>query len=171
MILNIIAFQLAWLALVIGAANGLPYIGLPVVVATIMLHLVRSPQALPEVKLLLAATAVGFVAESAILAAGLVRYVELTSISWLPPAWLMMLWPAFATLLTVTFRPFREWVVAAVVFGFAFAPLAYYAGAKLGAMTMPDPVLLSLSLIGVAWAVALPLLLTLARRWDGWKDA
>ena len=76
-----------------------------------------------------------------------------------------------STLLNVTFRPFREWVVAAVIFGFAFAPLAYYAGAKLGAMTMPDPILRSLSLIGVAWAVALPLLLTLAFRWDGWKDA
>lgn len=170
-IVNVIAFQMAWLVLVLGAANGLPFVGLVMALGTITLHLLRSPRAVPEAKLLLAAVTVGTVIETAILATGSVSYAAPALVSWLPPLWLVMLWPAFATLLNVTFRRFRSWVVAAVVFGFAFAPLAYYAGAKLGAMTMPDPFLRSLSIIGLAWAVALPLLVIIARRWDGWRYA
>ncbi len=162
---------MAWLALVLGAANGLHYVGLAMALGILALHLVRSPCALPEARLLLAAAAVGFLIETAILATGLVSYTAPALFSWLPPLWLVMLWPAFATLLNVTFRPFRDWVVAAVIFGFAVVPLAYYAGAQLGAMTLFAPILQSLCVVGLAWAVALPLLLALARRWDGWRDA
>ncbi len=170
-ILNVIAFQAAWLALVVGAANGFALVGLAVTFGAIALHLVRSPRAGPEATLLLAATAVGLLIESAILATGLVSYAAPAPVSWLPPAWLVMLWPAFATLLNVTFRPFRDWTLMAVAFGFVLVPFAYYAGAMLGAMSMPEPALRTLLLIGIAWAAALPLLLALARRWDGWRVA
>ena len=73
------------------------------------------------------------------------------------------LWIAFATTLSVSMR----WLVIrptlAIVFGALGGPLAYYAGMKLGAMTLhsSDAALIA---IGLSWAAAMWMLATLAQR-------
>lgn len=174
-LINLVAFQAAWLSLVLGAANGYAFAGLAVSLAAMALHLARSPGRFAELQLMAFALAVGLVVESTLMAGGFIAFNEKGTLSGpvaaVAPIWLLALWPAFATLLNVTFRGFRQWTVAAAVFGGAFVPVAYYAGAKLGAMNLPEPYFRSLSVIGLTWAFALPLLFTLARRWDGWRAA
>jgi hypothetical protein len=170
-VINLVAFQAAWLSLVIGAANGYATAGVAVAVAAMALHLYRSPDATAEAKLMAAALLIGLGIETAFIAGGFVAVAEPGPFPQLAPLWLAAMWPVFATSLNVACRPLRPWVVGAAVFGGAFVPVAYYVGVKLGAMTMPDPMFRSLSVIGLAWAVALPVLFTLARRWDGWRDA
>lgn len=170
-LINIVAFQAAWLALVLGAANGDTAVGFAAAIVAIGLHLFRSPARFEELKLIAAATVIGLVAESAILAIGVVAYAAPGPLPWFPPSWLVVMWAVFATTLNVTFRPLRSWTLGAAFVGFTVVPLAYLVGAKLGGMTLAAPTVRSLSLIGLAWLVALPLLFFLARRFDGWRDA
>jgi Protein of unknown function (DUF2878) len=170
-LINLVAFQAAWFALVLGAANGVAGIGFAAAVVAIGLHLFRSPAWLEELKLIAVAAVVGLLAESVILATGVVTYVAPGPVSWLPPTWLVVLWAVFATTMNVTFRPLRSWTFGAAFVGFTVVPLAYLLGAKLGGMTLAAPTVRSLSLIGLAWLVALPLLFFLAQRLDGWRDA
>lgn len=51
----------------------------------------------------------------------------------------------------------------AAVLGLVGGPLAWYAGARLGALELPDPSL-ALSVLGAGWAALMPLLLWLASR-------
>ncbi len=168
-ILNVVAFQAGWLALVLAPANGVAYAGFAAAAAVIALHLWRSPDGLSEAKLLLAAAGLGLVVESAVLRGGFVGYTAAGSHDGIAPLWLVMMWPVFATSVNVTFRSFRNWTVAAAAFGFAFVPIAYLAGVKLGAMTMPEPIVRSLAAIGLGWAIALPLMFWLGQRLDGWR--
>jgi hypothetical protein len=57
--------------------------------------------------------------------------------------------------------------VIAALLGAAGAPLAYYAGARLGALDLvsPAPALVAIAL---GWAVATPALMLAARRLDGY---
>jgi hypothetical protein len=80
---------------------------------------------------------------------------------------MVALWANFATTLNVSMRLLRSRLLLAALFGAIGAPLAYYAGARLGAVDLVAtlPALLA---IGAGWLVLCPLLFAAARRLDGY---
>jgi len=162
-IINFIAFQAAWFAAVLGAAHGMPWLGVVVVPAALALHLALSPNWRPELLLALFAAVTGFVFDSALIAAGAFSpgpYFFPTPFSSL---WMVMLWVNLAATMNVSMGWLRGRYALAAVFGAIGGPVAYYSGAKLGAMTrLPDWG--NLVTIGMAWAAVLPLLYWIARQ-------
>jgi hypothetical protein len=160
-IINFIAFQAAWFAAVLGAAHGMPWIGVVAVPLVLALHLALSPDWRPELLLALAAAGTGFVFDSVLVASGAfspIPYVFPVPFSSL---WMVMLWVNLATTMNVSMGWLSGRYALAAVFGAIGGPMAYYSGAKLGAMTaMPGPA--GLTAIGIAWAIALPLLYLIA---------
>jgi len=152
---NFVAYQLAWFACVLGAAHDLAWAGTLFAVAVAALHLAlrRDPA---ELRLVVSAAAIGFLVDSALARA---QFVEFASADWTgwAPIWMVSLWMAFATTLNHSLRwlASRPWVAALA--GAIGGPLAYLAGAKLGALTLaaPTPALI---LIAGLWAVAMGLL-------------
>jgi len=69
-IVNVIFFQAAWFAAVLGAAHGMPWLGVVAVPLALTLHLALSPDRRPELLLALAAAVTGFVFDSALIAGG-----------------------------------------------------------------------------------------------------
>jgi hypothetical protein len=67
-IVNFIAFQIAWFAAVLGAAHGMPWLGVVAVPLALALHLALSPDWRPELLLALVAAVVGFITDSALVA-------------------------------------------------------------------------------------------------------
>jgi hypothetical protein len=162
-VINFIVFQAAWFAAVLGAANGMPWLGVVAVPLALALHLALSPTWRPELLLSLAAAGTGFVFDSILVAAG-----SFSPIPYIFPApfsslWMVMLWVNLATTMNVSMSWLRGRFAIGLVFGALGGPMAYYSGAKLGAMTrMPDPA--GLLGIGIAWAIAFPLLLVVNER-------
>lgn len=160
--INIIAFQIGWFSAVLGAAHGKPWLGVAVILAVLGLHLFLSSDWRPELLLALCAAVMGFAFDSALIAAN-----AFTPVPYLFPVpfsslWMVLLWVNLAATLNVSMAWLRDRSLQAALFGAAGGPLAYYSGAKLGAMSrIPDPA--QLLEIGVAWAVALPLLSGAAR--------
>ena len=72
--------------------------------------------------------------------------------------WMVMLWVNLATTMNVSMGWLRRRYAFAAIFGAVGGPMAYYSGAKLGAMTTV-PSGGSLLAIGAAWAFAFPTLL------------
>ena len=156
-VINFIVFQAAWFAAVLGAANGMPWLGVVAVPLALALHLALSPDWRPEILLALTAAVTGFIFDSLLIAAGAfspIPYVFPVPFSSL---WMVMLWVNLATTMNVSMGWLSGRYALAAVFGAIGGPLAYYSGAKLGAMTaMPGPA--GLAAIGIAWAIAMPLL-------------
>ena len=80
---------------------------------------------------------------------------------------MIALWPAFATTLNVSLRLLHRRIAMAGLLGAIAAPIAYYAGARLGAVEFVDPSAALLA-IGAGWLVITPLLVWLAARLDGY---
>jgi hypothetical protein len=162
---NLVVFKAAWTAVVISAAAGAPVIGLIAVAIAVGIHLWSQENPDTEIRLLLAAASVGFAWESVLVVAGLLEYSSGNWIPGLAPYWIVAMWILFATTLNVGMRWLRRSTAIAAVAGAAGGPLAFFAGASVGAVELVSPALALIS-IGIGWAVMLPLLVKLAVRLD-----
>jgi Protein of unknown function (DUF2878) len=165
-IVNFIAFQIGWFACVLGAAWGRPWTGTAIAAAVVAFHLWRVARPGQELKLIAMALAMGLAWDSLLVNLGLVSFESGFPLEHVAPQWILALWALFATTLNVSLRWLHgRWVVA-VLLGAAVGPLSYWAGTRLGALVLPDllPALLALA---IGWGTMTPLLLVLARRFNG----
>lgn len=164
--INLAVFKAAWTAVVVSAAAGAPVIGVVAVAIAVGIHLRFCDNPETEIRLLLAAAALGFGWESVLVTGGLVEY---SSGNWLPglaPFWIVAMWVLFATTLNVGMRWLRRNTAVATIAGAVGGPLAFFGGASIGAVDFSSPII-ALTFIGIGWAVMLPLLVQLAIRLDG----
>jgi len=168
-ITNFLLFQLGWFACVLGGAYGHALLGSLLAVAIILFHCYRAVDTLSEIRLLGLALITGLVFESIINWQELARYNHGQLFDVMAPHWMILMWPLFATTLNLSMRWLKNLATVLIALvGAAFAPLAYYAGYKLGAVEY-DHLTLSLSIIGIAWAALLPVLVRFSQNLDGYK--
>jgi len=160
---NFLAFQTGWLGCVAAAAYRLPLLGLLIAGIVTGWHLWRSPAPRAELKLIIFAMALGTLCDSALLATGWLSYSVGQPLQLLAPYWIIAMWAMFAT----TLRESLAWLLRsaglAAVFGALLAPFAYWAGSRMGALSLDQPIPALLAIAG-AWAAAMPLLIVAARR-------
>ncbi len=163
---NFVAFQAAWFAAVLGAANQMPLWGTACVVAVLVWHLGVSARPAPEAKLIALACAVGLVVESAVAIQGHVTYPSGQPVAWLAPYWMVALWGELAIALNVTMRWLKGRLWLAALFGAIGGPAAFSAGVGFGGAAFVNraPALVTLVCI---YAAAMPLLMWLSDRFDG----
>ncbi|UCH46329.1 MAG: DUF2878 domain-containing protein [Nitrospiraceae bacterium] len=162
-IVNFIGFQTGWFAAVLGAAQGMPWLGVIVVPIVLVIHAALSPKRKAEAILIVAAGALGFCTDTVLVLAGVFTPVaHLFPIPFSPP-WMVLLWMCFATSLNVSLRKLHGRYLLSAVLGLIGGPAAYYSGAKLGATTT-IPGLTELLVLAVVWAAAVPALFWLASR-------
>jgi Protein of unknown function (DUF2878) len=165
-LLNVALSYAAWFAVALLAAQGAFGLAVLPSVAALLIHLAVTPagQRRPEAMLAAAAIPLGLAVETIHMAAGATRYANGASIGGLPPAFMIGLWAAFATLINVALGWLKDRLWLAAAFGALASGPSYYAGSKLGALALGEPVWQSLATIGAVWAVAFPLLILMARR-------
>jgi len=156
-------FQLGWLACVVSGARQRPWDALAVAAAVIACNLWLQRERLADVLRLVAlATLVGFGVETVNLLAGVFTLVGASRFPELCPVWLLALWAMFATIL----RGPLDWLsgryALSALLGAAFAAPNYFAGARLGAVVINPDGRYSLTVLVLAWAAAMPLLVWLA---------
>jgi len=153
-LINIAAYQIAWFACVLGAANQLPWVGTATAIIIAVAHVLRTQNTDIELKLIGIALLVGAVLDSGLSSARLVEFHSGVVIDGVTPHWMLALWIAFATTLLHSLH----WLIVrpawAALFGALGGPLAYYAGFKLGAMSVTAGAA-SFIAIGVTWALAM----------------
>ncbi len=164
-IINIVLYQCAWFASVLGAAYQQPWLGLEVAVIVLALHFILAKDPLPEAKLVAIVMLIGFTFDQMLLSLDLIEYQSHGWSKAFVPAWILALWLTFATLLNVSLRWMRAKLSLAALFGFIGGPLAYHAAQSIGAITIN----LSTAywLLAIGWAIVMPAFLVLAKRFDG----
>lgn len=166
-LLNAALYQAGWLACTLGAANGLPWVGPLAAAAIVGWHLLRARRAVPEAWLVAIAAGTGLLFETALLQSGWIAYDAGVIAGSLAPLWMVALWGLFATTFNVSMRFLRDRPGIAAALGAVGAPLAYYAGERMGALDLVSPAP-ALAAIALGWAIAAPALLRVARRLDGY---
>lgn len=164
---NVALFQAAWFAIVLSAASGMTWIAPIVTIALLAWHLQHAQQPRRESSLIAIAVAFGAAFETAIAALEVVAPASGTPGTGLAAYWLVCLWAIFATTLNVSLRWLRPRPVLAAALGAIGGPLAYAGGAELGALHL-EASYFSLGALAFGWALATPLLLIAAKRFDGY---
>ncbi len=160
-LINLTLFKAAWLACVLGAAAGVPMVGVGAVAVAAAVHLFLARDARSEGILLLLAAALGLSWESALVATGVVSYGVGYILPGLAPYWIVAMWVLFATTLNSGMRWLRKSMPLAIVAGAIGGPMSFLAGQKAVAVVFSDTTL-ALTLIGIGWAVLLPLMVRAA---------
>ncbi len=158
--------QAGWFACVMSAARGADYLGIAFVMALIAAHLGLARRPMMEAKLLATVALIGGGWESVLVAFDLLAYPHTTLVLGIAPVWLIAMWGLFAAQLNTTYRWLKHLVLAAALLGAVAGPLSFRAGALLGAVRF-DKQVPAFAALAVGWAVILPLVIVLSRRWDG----
>ena len=160
-ILNIILFQVGWFACVLTAANNIAAVGALISVMILITHVKLSVNARKEIRIISIAMLIGLVWDSILVSTGLLNYQSGMVASFLAPYWIVLMWALFATTINSSLAWLKEKLIIAAIFGAISGPLAYYAGAKLGAVVFVSETN-ALIALSVGWAIFTPLLLLLS---------
>ncbi len=177
--LNIGLFYAAWTVAALAAAGGqsVVAVGVCLIVAAVHIALTASSERRAQGQLLAISAAVGLVVETVLVGLGVtvlgVTVSDPTSGGAgpalqagvaAPPVWLVSLWLAFGTLLSVSLAGFQRRLALGAVLAAVGGPLSYYAGSRLGAIGLGEPLSWSLGVLAIVWAAVFPMLLIAARR-------
>lgn len=166
-VLHGLLWQSAWFAVVLGAAHGLawaaPLAALPAL-ALHAWHFRHAPAwglAVPA-----AAAVLGLALDSLLGMSGLLLMAGDGGWSALATPWMVALWALQGSGLRFS----SAWLIGrprlGAFFGLVGGPLAYWGGGRLGAIDWPGGLAAGLLAVGLAWAVAIAVLLLLAEHED-----
>lgn len=163
--LNFIGFQIGWFACVLMAAQGQPEIGIAIALIIVAFHLFVIQARLNTLALLFSVTLLGSAWDSVLTSQQILVFSSGLISPYLAPSWIIMMWLLFATTLNVSLRWLygRTWL--AMLLGAVAGPLAYQAGAALGAVVIPDPLVGNI-VLAIGWAGLLPLFINTAEAFD-----
>lgn len=168
-LVNFLAFQAGWFASVLGAARDMPWVGPAVVLAIVVLHLRHAKRPDLEAGLLVASGIIGLFFDSLLVALGWVTYPSGLISTSLAPYWIVTMWVLFATTLNSSMAWLKGRHGLAAVLGAIAGPLSYIAGAKLGGIEFVERAG-ALLFLAIGWAAAMPVLITLADKLNGFSD-
>ena len=168
LIINLIAFKIAWVATIFGSANNLPFIGPFMVLIAVTFHFWFAKDFFRELLLLSIAGMIGFFFDSVIVRLGLLVYSNGIFFPEAAPYWMVGLWVVFATTLNVSLKWMRSRYFLAALSGAIFGPISYVAGSKLGAVIINDANTVYI-ILAFGWAIVLPFLFFMARKLDGYN--
>jgi hypothetical protein len=161
--ISILAFYAGWVACVMGATNGNPFMGPVVVAVIVILSLWMQIISRPDIYLALVSIPLGILLDSVLSSIGVFSYQSPLSVTWLSPPWMVALWVNFVIILRgpLGWMEKKYWLGA--VFGALGGPLSYYAGLRLGGLTALWSIKFFLGIVAMEWAVAMPVLLWFVR--------
>jgi Protein of unknown function (DUF2878) len=164
-LINVVLYQVGWFACVLGAARDRAGWGIALAMLIVCGGLLIAPRPSALAQLTVLTGVVGYSWDSWLAVLGLIRYSPGPLTPPLAPLWILALWLLFSTTLHISLRWLQSRLGLAALLGALAAPLAYFAAARLGALTLPHT-LPALGAQAAGWALLLPLLLCLARRLD-----
>lgn len=163
--LNVIGSQIVWFACVAGASRGMVWLGPLAAIVFAAITLARGGKRDADLKTLALALPIGFALDSTFAASGWMIYAERWPWQHAAPIWIWALWAGFAMTLnhSLAFLADRPWPAA--LLGLFGGPLAYWTAAgAFDAVSFGVPALWVMAALAVAWALVVPLLFALNKR-------
>lgn len=161
-------FQLVWLGTILGVANGIPWLGAPILGVFLAAHRYLSPTAKADYLVAAIAMALGFLVETVYVRSGLLDYKFSSASLNVAPVWIIWLWANLA----LTMNNCLSWLhgrnALAIGAGIVAGPLTYLAGARLGAAELGFDIAPAFVAFAASWAVLVPVLLFIAARARSW---
>ena len=165
-LLNALFYQATWFASVLGAARGYWWAGAVVLMVFAAWQLGDRRSRGTDLRLVAVALLCGLVIDSVLAWNHIAFYAAPQPSTIWAPVWILVMWAGFALTLNHSLALLQRHLLAGAVLGAVGAPLAYLAAGGFHAVAFAPPSWIGLAWLAITWALALPLLLILARRWS-----
>jgi hypothetical protein len=154
-IFNILGLQITWAACAYGATHSQPHLGLVIAIIYITLHMLFTQSRKQDLLILLCVGIIGISLDHINTYLGFVSFNESNIIHSFIPLWLMSLWLVFSLTLphSLDWLGKKPWL-AFLLGGFGGSS-SYWLGHKLGAITLSEPLAVSISIYFLQWAILL----------------
>lgn len=167
-LINIVAFELCWIAVVWGAGSGLVWPGVSMMLVFFIANAWFSPSRRADLSLAAVALGLGVVVDTLFIHTGLVAYASPGPLAALAPVWILALWLGFSQTINHALSWLRSRVWLAAVFGAIGGPLSYWAAERVfQAAEFPSGMLAAMLALAIAWGLITPLLTLTASRLCG----
>ncbi len=154
--INVLIYQVVWFLCVFKG-----YTGALISLLLLLAHLIRSPHREADLKMMFALLIIGVIVDGIIHQAGFISY----RVDGVPiPFWLAVIWLALAILPHHSLRWLKKRPLLSSLFAAVGGPLAYWAGVRMGSAEFNGPLLQSLTLLAVVWALLWPVAMAIANR-------
>lgn len=166
-IANFVGFDVCWFALVLSAAGGVWGWGIAAVIGFAAITLYWGGQRRSDLIVVASALLIGLIVETTLIQTGLIGFESDFPSNQIAPLWMLGLWANFALTLNHSLAFLKQRLGLAAVIGAALGPFAYYtAGEVFGAAHLSPPMWQGLAALALAYAIATPLLLAIAQRFE-----
>lgn len=165
---NIASINLGWFACVLGAANGLTWVGPLIVTVLVAIHLKLIPARRRELTTLAAAALFGYLIDSVMVLAGVFDFPAQARVGAPSTVWMVALWVNFATALNVALHWLQRKYLLAALLGAIGGPTAYFSGTQFGGLLAPAGTSVLIGAVSLQWALATPLVVAGAARIGRW---
>lgn len=153
--INLVGYQLVWLAAVIGAARAQPMLGVATAAIFVVAQLLVSRSRKADAMAMLLALVLGMAIDGGLQASGLLRYAS-PQPGLFAPVWILAIWAAFALTLNHSLAFLHGRAGLATLLGAIGAPLAYVGAARgSGVVAFTQPAWLGLLAVALGWALAM----------------
>ncbi len=163
-IANFLFFQIGWVATVAGAAMGFPWAGPILATVLVAFQLAVAPDRGARFKTVVAVAALGTLLDTLLRWAGVTAFPAWPAVPWPCPPWITALWALYATTLGSSMAWLQGRPAVAALLGAVSGPLSYLAAERMGAVVLAADPLRRWGGLALAWAVAVPVTLEIARR-------
>jgi hypothetical protein len=161
---NFVFFQTLWFACILGAARGLVWPGLLLLLCFMMWQLWPGRRAPGDIGLILICAAAGLVLDTLWIRFGLIRFNTPVPYADWAPLWIIMLWITLGMTLNHSMAWMRRYLWASVALGAIGSPLSYLAGSRLGAAELPTDLTWPMVSFGLSWGLLMPALAWLSSK-------
>ncbi len=135
----VLGFQAAWFACVLGAAHELPWAGTTLAAAIFVSSIGYAARPLQELKLLAVAPLIGLIWDSLLVTLGWLDFRSGFFIDGMALHWILALWALFAITINLSLAWLKSRLPVAALMGAIAGPLAFWGGARLGAVALLEP--------------------------------
>ena len=163
-LINYMLYNVGWFACVLGGN----FLAVPVTAGILYLHFNHVAEHRQEIYYIILVALIGLLVDNCIFALGALSNAIGTGY---PPLWMLCIWVLFASLFNHSLAWLRGRYLLASMLGFIAGPMAYWSGAKLSDVSLAEPHIHSLLVIGSFWALAMPMVLALTYKYESYVSS
>jgi hypothetical protein len=163
---NLLFFKAVWALSLFGVVIDMAWLGCVGLAIFLVWHAINSETASADFRVATCAVLIGMTLDTLYLRSGLIAYSGQFPWPELAPLWIAALWANLALTLNGCLRWLQDRLELAALFGLICGPVSYAGAIALDVATVTGSPYLLYPAIGIAWAITLPTLLTIAKRFS-----
>ena len=153
---NFLGLQFTWAACAYGATNEMTNFGVLVGLLYIFLHFIFTKSRLEDLTIVIIVASLGIALDYFNVHYNVISFNNDSGTFFLLPYWLVTLWIVFSLMIPHSLYWLSKHITIAFVAGAIGGSFSYWLGHELGALSLAEPIAISVAVYFIEWGIIFP---------------